>query len=374
MKRLGILSLLALSYTAGAQSGWPLWNHYQDYFIQKDGRVVDYERDNLTTSEGQGYAMFFALVANDRGGFDRIYRWTVNNLADGDLKVNLPAWSWGRKQDGTLGVKDSNSASDADLWIAYDLLQAAKLWNNPEYVSVANELLNQIATREVSNRYIFPILLPAHSGFEHEDSAVANTSYMPLFLLEAAAKAQPAGPWRRIANAVPILVAKSTINGFASDWFQINSSGMIAPASPLDSNTTQVVGSYDAIRVYLWTGLTPASVPGRNSLLKSLYGMASYMKLHPLPPEYATDGQPPTHGVGPISFSAALIPFLDAVQEPDAVTQQQQRLSSSFSVRSNLYGNPPRYYDQNLAMFAVGFTEHRYRILSNGDVGVSWRK
>src|SRR6201989_2362367 len=118
MKLLLVMALLGSLPSPATLPSWPLWTRYQDHFIQRDGRVVDYDSDNLTTSEGQSYAMFFSLVANDQASCDRIYKWTVQNLSGGDLQANLPSWSWGRKPDGTLGPKDPTSASDADLWIA----------------------------------------------------------------------------------------------------------------------------------------------------------------------------------------------------------------------------------------------------------------
>jgi len=374
MKGLLAMLLLGVLPPPPAQPAWPLWARYQEHFIQKDGRVVDYDRDNLTTSEGQSYAMFFALVANDPSGFDLLYRWTVSNLANGDLQNNLPAWSWGRRPDGTLGVKDSNSASDADLWIAYDLIQGGRLWKRHEYTLAGDALLKQVASKEISHNHAFPILLPAHDGFEHDGAIVTNASYMPLFLFEAAAKAQPHGPWKAMAASLPTLIQKTTVQGFATDWLKVESDGTIGPTPALDSAESQAAGSYDAIRVYLWAGLTPSTVSGRDAILKSLYGMGSYMKSHTVPPEFASEGQPAVRGTGPVSFSAALIPFLEAVQELDAAHLQEKRLASAWSAHTGLYGNPPRYYDQNLAMFALGYTEHRYRIQSNGDLEVSWRR
>jgi endo-1,4-beta-D-glucanase Y len=371
---LGVLPAPPVQPTPPAQLDWPLWTRYQDHFVQKDGRVVDYDRDNLTTSEGESYAMFFALVANDPAGFELLYRWTASNLANGDLQKNLPAWSWGRRPDGTLDVKDSNSASDADLWIAYDLLQAGRLWKRHEYTVVGDALLEQIASREVSRNHAFPVLLPAHDGFEHDDVIVTNASYMPLFLLEAAAQAQPQGPWRAMVVSLPALIQKTTVQGFAIDWFKVESDGTISPTPALDSVELHASGSYDAIRVYLWAGLTHPSTPGRDAMLKNLYGMVSYMTSHSVPPEFASEGQPIVRGIGPVSFSAALIPFLEAVHEFNAVHLQENRLTSAWVARTGLYGDPPRYYDQNLAMFALGYTEHRYRIQSNGDLEVSWRR
>jgi endo-1,4-beta-D-glucanase Y len=372
MKIFAALLLLGVLPAPPAQPDWPLWTRYRDHFVQKDGRVVDYDRDNLTTSEGQSYAMFFALVANDPAGFDLLYRWTASNLANGDLQKNLPAWSWGRRPDGTLDVKDSNSASDADLWIAYDLLQAGRLWKRHEYTVVGDALLEQIAAREVSHNHAFPVLLPAHDGFEHDDVIVTNVSYMPLFLLEAAAQAQPQGPWRAMVVSLPALIQKTTVQGFATDWLKVESDGTISPTPALDSAESHASGSYDAIRIYLWAGLTHASTPGRDAMLKNLYGMVSYMKSHSVPPEFAGEGQPAVRGIGPVSFSAALVPFLEAVHEFNAAHLQEKRLTSAWVARTGFYGDPPRYYDQNLAMFALGYTEHRYRIQSNGDLEVSW--
>lgn len=33
------------------------WKYYKKTFISDDGRVIDYQRDSVTTSEGQAYAM-----------------------------------------------------------------------------------------------------------------------------------------------------------------------------------------------------------------------------------------------------------------------------------------------------------------------------
>jgi endoglucanase len=195
---------------------------------------------------------------------------------------------------------------------------------------------------------------------------------MPLFLLEADAKAQPTGPWKSLAASLPALIQKTNISGFATDWLKIDSDGLMSPSPAPDSNSDQATGSYDAIRVYLWAGITSPAIPGRDAILRSLSGMTAYMKLHPIPPEIVAEGQHSPRGTGPVSFSAALIPFLQSVQEPNAATTQQRRLESSWSAHTGLYGNPPRYYDQNLAMFSVGYTEHRYRIQSNGDLEVSW--
>lgn len=57
---------------APAEISWPLWQDFKEIQIQ-DGRVIDDSDPRMiTTSEGQSYAMFFALAANDRPAFDAL--------------------------------------------------------------------------------------------------------------------------------------------------------------------------------------------------------------------------------------------------------------------------------------------------------------
>ena len=75
------------------EPSWPLWNRYAGTFISGDGRVIDRTAGDRTTSEGQAYALFFSLVANDRALFQRLLAWTEQNLAQGDLARFLRPFS-----------------------------------------------------------------------------------------------------------------------------------------------------------------------------------------------------------------------------------------------------------------------------------------
>ena len=93
-------SVLALGIAASLSGPWPLWDAYALSFIDDQGRVIDRQGGDRTTSEGQSYGLFFALVANDHERFDRLLNWTNNNLAGGDLGTRLPGWLWGRRRAG----------------------------------------------------------------------------------------------------------------------------------------------------------------------------------------------------------------------------------------------------------------------------------
>jgi len=144
---LAMLMLLSISggSRAFAAGHWPLYENYARHFVDLDGKVMDPDRNGMVTSEAQSYALFFSLVANDPKRFRTILHWTEANLARGDLSQNLPAWSWGKRPDNSWGVLDENSASDADLWVAYALLEAGRLWGNSAYSAQGKHLLSLIA-------------------------------------------------------------------------------------------------------------------------------------------------------------------------------------------------------------------------------------
>src|SRR5512146_1698369 len=106
---LPVVCLLLIFTVTGCKRGsWQLWNAYSARFVDPQGRVFDPNGDKHTTSENQAYAMFFALTANDRTHFDRLLAWTEVNLAQGDLKMHLPARYWAKDASGTWKVQDAN--------------------------------------------------------------------------------------------------------------------------------------------------------------------------------------------------------------------------------------------------------------------------
>jgi endo-1,4-beta-D-glucanase Y len=378
MKRAILMALLlGLGFRSAAKaSAWPLWDHYAAHFVSPHGRVIDPARNSMTTSEGQSYAMFFALVAGDSNSFDRIQTWTEDNLAQGDLAKNLPAWSWGHKDDGSWGVLDQNSASDSDLWVAYSLIEAGELWAQPRYSKTGRALLALIAKNESALLpQVGAVLLPGQYGF-HPDSNcwVLNPSYMPLPLLLAAKRVDPQGPWNSMASALPGWLEQASPSGFAMDWVEYtNGKGFSAVSEPGNASRP-AGGSYDAIRVYLWAGMTPRESPGAGKLLEIFAPMASFVKMHLSPPEIVRpDGSISSTGAPP-GFSAAVMPFLLSSGEKSAATLQLRNVLAQIDSSTGLLGEPPQYYDQNLALFALGWQQQRFQFAPDGTLRVQWKK
>jgi len=352
-----------------AQCDWPAYRSFVERFVQADGRVIDYSTPTQqTTSEGQSYGMFFALVANDRATFDRLLGWTRTNLAGNQFdaqNLSLPAWQWGKKPDGSYGVLDPNSASDSDLWIAYDLLQAGRLWHDTGYTKLGEALATQIASKEVvSLAGLGPMLLPGPQGFQSGGVTRLNPSYLPLPVLRALARAQPGGPWSKLADNALQLVKTTAPQGFAPDWAAWRAGQFVV--DPKSGDT----GSYDAIRVYLWAGMTASADPLAKPWLAALGGMRNQVAQSGFPPEKVAATTGTVSGEGPLSYWGALAPYFKALGDERGLGLARTHLAA---LDSPVAGREPVYYDRVLGLFGTGFIDGRYRFDDAGRLVPSWR-
>jgi endoglucanase len=349
-------------------SPWVHWTRYVESFVSPDGRVIDRSAADRSTSEGQAYAMFFALVANDRPLFARLLEWSEKNLADGDLRGRLPAWHWGKRRDGSWGVLDRNSASDADLWMAYALLEAGRLWSAPEYDDLGRRMLANVVAREVADLPgLGPMLLPGPAGFALEGGRAfrLNPSYEPFQLLQRFRATRVPGPWTGILASTARMLRETAPSGVVADWVLYRSRRGFAP-DPVHGRA----GSYDAIRTYLWAGMLAEDDPVRDELARALGGLLAQVARSGRVPERIDALSLHVRGDGPPGFAAALLPLARARNDAAAGRALEQRLSAA--MRNDLYGEPPAYYDQNLALFGRGFVEGRFRFGADGALLTAW--
>ena len=387
-------TLVAVVLFSALQSGgcraehpWPLWEAYAGRFLDAQGRVIDHTAEDRTTTEGEAYAMFFALVANDPERFGKLLDWTEDNLAQGDLTLHLPAWSWGKASDGSWHVLDPHPAADADLWMAYSLEEAGRLWHVERYEKLGKLMADRVAQQEV---VLIPgvgsTMIPGAEGF-HPDQQTwyLNPSYLPPSLLAYFSHQEPQAPWGQVLESLPAVVG--TTNGFAMDWVKAGPAGVHPSLTPdADARSQRAnaqssngqestpLGSFDAIRVYLWLGLADPKTPGVRESLHNLEGMATYLQGHLTPPRVIQADGAVTNADGPPGFSAAVIPYLHALGLEKLEQVQSDRLAATQDTKSGLYGHDRAwYYDQNLAMFESGWAEHRYRFEADGKLRVKWK-
>jgi endoglucanase len=358
MKRLlPLLCLISLAHPVSAACRWPAWEDFKKGFIE-GGRVIDRSDERaITTSEGQSYALFFALVAGDRTTFQRLLGWTQTNLSQGDLTQHLPAWLWGRDENGEMQVLDDNAASDSDLWIAYSLQEAGRVWNVRNYQSLSALLLKQIEKQEVVRiEGLGPVLLPAPVGFADENSWTLNPSYSPVFMLSSFAHTHPDGPWQSMIAPTLRLLNETAPKGFSPDWITWRDGTWQAS----ERNGWQ--GSYNAIRVYLWAGMQAPGSAGRESLLTRFKPMQTHVAQHgyPLEEVNAQTGTSESDW-GPLGFSAAVLPLLSSLGDKATLDSQLARL------RQETF-DADAYYGRVLNLFGQGWQEGRFRFTVHGEV------
>ena len=352
-----MVGLMLTAVTGQAACTWPAWEQFKQNYISDQGRVIDpSDERKITTSEGQSYALFFALAANDRAMFDQLLSWTENNLAEGALKDHLPAWLWGKNDKGEWTVLDTNSASDADMWIVWSLLEAGRLWHEPAYKRLGEKLLQRVAKEEVIKIPGLGFsLLPGRVGFNHSPEWRLNPSYLPPQVLQRVVRYR--GPWPAMRAANQRLLLETAPKGFSPNWADWRE-GKGWQFATDDAR----YGSYDSIRVYLWVGMMADDDPHKARLLKAFQPMADMTIKQGLPPEKVEVQTGNIQGNGPVGFSAAMLPFL---QDSEAREVQRQRVKDNFP-------QADAYYSYVLTLFGQGWDQKRFRFNSLGELIPSW--
>lgn len=342
--------------TDKACENWPAWSSFKQNFISDGGRVIDRSLpEHVTTSEGQAYAMMFALIANDRAAFDLVLRWTENNLANGDLADNLPAWQWGRRASNRWEIIDDNTASDADLWIAYTLHEAGQLWQERKYTALAQHLSARILQEETADIPGLGLtLLPGRHGFKRDEKTWhLNPSYLPLPVLRRLATVYPHSAWHKIVTSSIKIITQSTTQGVAPDWVDYHTER----GFQMIPNTSVEEIGFNAIRVYLWAGMMDQRDEAHPILLKNFAPLGQ--KIH------AWDAA--TTDSIPAGFSAALLPFLKSSKLKHALRLQHQRVTMLAPLNQT-----ENYYDQVLTLFGLGWLEGRYKFTQHGQLLPRW--
>lgn len=242
--------LPAPAATPAAAQDWPA---FKRTFVSEDGRVMDLFHDSTSHSEGQGYGLLLALFHEDRPAFDRLWKWTSENLQI--RRDALFAWSWGKRPNGEWAIIDYNNASDGDILIALALLEAAARWNHPPFKESALRIVRDLRTQLAVTHDGLELILPAYFGFQAGTGFVFNPGYLVLPAFSRFAQVDATNVWERIAKDSAQLLDLAGFSRFRlpADWvlLQNGRASVHAVKSPYFG--------YEAIRVPLylfWGGHT----------------------------------------------------------------------------------------------------------------------
>ncbi|MBC8024071.1 MAG: glycosyl hydrolase family 5 [Burkholderiales bacterium] len=221
------------------------WQQFTKAFVEADGRVVDTGQGRISHSEGQGFAMLFAVHYDDRAAFDRLWQWTRRNLQVRDDA--LLAWKW----EAQAGVTDRNNASDADVLVAWALVRAARKWRHPEYEAAGRRIAQDVRQKLLRRVPHGLVLLPAVEGFDKPEGMTINLSYWVFPAFRELARADPAPEWEELSKSGIAILQYSYFGRWRlpPDWLKLGE--RVAPGGPPPERF-----GYDAVRIpvyLLWS-------------------------------------------------------------------------------------------------------------------------
>jgi endoglucanase len=254
MKLISLLPavLLAASVvSAGAEDavkGPVLWQEAVSLHME-GGRLVDFASPALSTSaESESRALFLALVSGDKALFAKTFGWMRDNLAGGGTLFPM-ASLWGKRSDGSWGALETQGGLGAELWTVYALLEASRLWNEPEYGAAAREGLESLKKRFVEVRGIGTLIASDASA---EGKVLFRPADFPPFVLKRLAAEDPA--FKAAADASVRAVMLISPDGLIPDAARFDASGKTRPEKlPLSTE--------DAAAAYLWFAMTATTDP-----------------------------------------------------------------------------------------------------------------
>ena len=194
-----------------------LWSTYKKRYIEEGtNRTINRQEKDITTSEGQSYTQLRAAWMNDKETFDQSWNWTKKNL--GRPSDGLFSWLYGVDESGKLGILSAsggqNTATDADIDIAYSLILANRKWKDPSYLQEAIKIINGIWDLEVVQSPLTNKLIIVGNNVEKQlgkSVVVVNPSYFNPVAMREFAKVDAAHDWNKLINDSYELLNKVTI-------------------------------------------------------------------------------------------------------------------------------------------------------------------
>ena len=193
-------------------------------------------------------------------------------------------------------------------------------------------------------------MLPGRVGFEDNGTVKLNPSYYPLFLFKRFALED--AYWNEVYEGSLRMLLRSSPAGIAPDWALFDKGGRLVPPNGDDYE----IGSYNAIRTYLWAGMMSPDDPNRAILMKHFSPMVEATRALNMPPEKIHTVNLTVNDTGPFGFGACLIPMLgnDCTAGLVRSVVDSERLSGE------------SYYSSMLALYGRGWDEGRFAFDADG--------
>lgn len=332
------------------------WQKYKEHFIHNYGQVID-PASQVTTSEGQSYAMLRAVWMDDEPTFRGVWQWTKDHFQF-RKEDKLFSWKW---QDNKL--IDFNNATDADEDIALALILAQRKWGSKDYLPAAKELLQSIwkeCVVEVKERYY---LLPInHYVATQWNGYLFNPSYLSPAWYRIFAEIDQDHNWNKLANDSYLIL--NEINNqpdnkikMPANWYIVeNGTGHLLSAKKVQGTESDYFG-FDAFRIFWRVALDRQwyrSQTADNYLRQASPFLTQYYQRHnSLPSLIKLDGQV-VNPQSNISLNAGYLAVFMALKD-QAQSEKffREQIRAQYHSSEGYWHQPDDYYGNNWAWFAT---------------------
>ena len=323
-----------------------LWADYRRTYMPTGEYARDPLRAGHVTSEAQSYALLQTAWLNDRAAFEQILDWTNSHLQRDD---GLYSWLWDPSGGGR--IVDRNTATDADIDIAFALTVAAAAFDRADYELQARRLVRSIRLHSAID--VGPDWYLSAGNWARSERII-NLSYFAPYAFARFEAIDPGMGWTRVIEVGYDLLERATGHTptrLPPDFVVLTPEGSLQelPASSALSRTF----SYDGIRIP-WRVELDCQIRGDQRacrpqpLARRLAEI--WAKERKLGTRYSGDGAALTVDES-MSFYGALLPSINRIRPDVATIWMQSHLG--LQQLATMQRATDRYYDANWAWFGL---------------------
>ncbi len=339
-----------------------LWRAYTETYIESGtNRTMDLQDGGVTTSQGQSYTMLRAVWMDDQQTFAESWQWTKDNLQRDDW---LLARRFGERPDGSYGIQDelggADSATDADVDVAFALLMAYSRWQQDDYLYDALPVIDAVWEQSVVLVDGAPVLVADDLQGTDADQVLVNPSYLAPYAYRVFARVDPGHDWSGLVDSSyalleeladePLDADRST--GLPPDWVHVDR--RTGEFSAVGGDLTTRFG-HDALRLP-WRLALDRAWYGEERALRLLEGQSvlaeSWTGQGRLVAAYDRDGAPAAGDEAPALYGGAMGYFTTV--RPDLADEvYTDELLPLYDPDTGDLAEQLSYYDSNWVWFGM---------------------
>jgi endoglucanase len=339
-----------------------LWRAYTETYIESGtNRTMDLQDGGVTTSQGQSYTMLRAVWMDDQQTFAESWQWTKDNLQRDDW---LLARRFGERPDGSYGIQDerggADSATDADVDVAFALLMAYSRWQQDDYLYDALPVIDAVWEQSVVLVDGAPVLVADDLQGTDADQVLVNPSYLAPYAYRVFARVDPGHDWSGLVDSSYALLEELADEpldadrsaGLPPDWVHVDR--RTGEFSAVGGDLTTRFG-HDALRLP-WRLALDRAWYGEERALRLLEGQSvlaeSWTGQGRLVAAYDRDGAPAVGDEAPALYGGAMGYFTTV--RPDLADEvYTDELLPLYDPDTGDLAEQLSYYDSNWVWFGM---------------------